>query len=105
MKLTLFFILYGCMQLAAGACAPGWLQFQTSCYKIEVQAEKQFTDANKACEAEQSHLAIIMTTEENQFLKKELMKLQITDVYKQFWMDGTDLTTEGTWVWESTGEF
>ncbi|XP_052221711.1 C-type lectin domain family 12 member B-like [Dreissena polymorpha] len=95
---------------AAGACPPGLVQFQTSCYKIEAQAKKQWSDAKKACEAERSHLAVIMTTEENQFVKKELMKRQITCVfelshaYMQFWMDGIDTATEGTWVWESTGE-
>ncbi|KAH3893963.1 asialoglycoprotein receptor 1-like [Dreissena polymorpha] len=105
LNLVSLLFLCGSAHLAAGACATGWVQFETSCYKIEARAIKQWTDAKKACEAEKAQLTIIMTKEENDFVQRELRKLQIADMGMQFWMDGTDITTEGQWIWESTGEY
>ncbi|XP_052790946.1 perlucin-like [Mya arenaria] len=96
-------LLVSCADLALSAqCPTGWLHFQESCYKIERNPLKTWPDAKQSCVNQQAHLAIVMTLEENSFLRNETMK--IGEAGRQYWMDGTDMATEGTWIWDKTGE-
>ncbi|XP_045208672.2 snaclec coagulation factor X-activating enzyme light chain 1-like [Mercenaria mercenaria] len=55
-----------------GACEPGWVQFEESCYTF-VTAFRQWSDAKKFCEnMNNTHLVIVMSKEENEFLKNIL---------------------------------
>ncbi|XP_060593904.1 asialoglycoprotein receptor 1-like, partial [Ruditapes philippinarum] len=91
----------GKQQEMQGACESGWVQFQDSCYTL-VTAFRQWTDAKKFCEKmNNTHLPIVMSEEENEFLKQLLRTRHATGEI-QFWMDGSDMNKEGVWKWNST---
>ncbi|XP_052790947.1 C-type lectin domain family 17, member A-like [Mya arenaria] len=102
--LALLFLHFSVLTAAAAPCPPGWLHFAESCYKIEKDALKMWTDAKKSCEDQQSHLVIVMNLEENTFLRSEVLKIEPPQRNLQYWMDGTDLASEGNWTWEQTGD-
>ncbi|XP_060559415.1 lectin-like [Ruditapes philippinarum] len=84
------------------ACDNGWVPFGSSCYKYFTD-RKTWSQAKTYCESQKSHLTIVMSTEENNFLKAELRKHHL-DKLDQVWMDGDDLKVEGSFVWANTGE-
>ncbi|XP_060557845.1 perlucin-like [Ruditapes philippinarum] len=85
------------------ACDPGWKSFQDSCYQFFTEL-KSWPDAKAHCESIESHLVIVMTSDENNFLKSYLRQIRHTQHIDQVWMDGDDFKSEGSWIWDNTGE-
>ena len=52
-----------------------------------------WSDAQSRCEQEGSHLASVLSPEENQFL------VDLDTSEGSVWLGGNDIATEGTWVW------
>merc|ERR1711872_356271 len=77
-------------------CPEGWADFDSECYKV-FQSIKSWQDAENYCQGEGGHLASIHSEEENNFvagLDSDSM-----------WLGGTDVTTEGSWVWSDGSTF
>ena len=77
-------------------CADGWRNFGSSCYKSFTD-RKSWKDAESVCESEGGHLASVHSQEENQFIE------DISGNYT--WLGGTDVDTEGQWIWVDGSPF
>ncbi|XP_045201877.1 lectin-like [Mercenaria mercenaria] len=88
--------------IACEACTSGWESFDGSCYKYFAD-RKKWSDAKTYCESQGAHLAIVLSNEENAFLKALLRRSHIGST-DQVWMDGDDLKTENNFIWENTGQ-
>ncbi|XP_053405026.1 lectin-like [Mercenaria mercenaria] len=88
--------------IACKACTSGWESYDRSCYKYFAD-RKNWSDAKRYCETQGAHLAIVLSNEENVFLKALLRRSHIGSS-DQVWMDGDDLKSEHNFVWENTGQ-
>ncbi|KAL4221831.1 hypothetical protein ACF0H5_020085 [Mactra antiquata] len=100
------FVALACYIEVSNACDPGWAGFGDSCYKVFKSPVLTWQNARDHCKhlGNGAHLAIVMSNEENNFLLNMLRNTQFSDTNMQVWMDGNDLATEGTFIWEATGE-
>ncbi|KAL9974659.1 hypothetical protein ACROYT_G011722 [Oculina patagonica] len=74
----------------------GWTAFNNHCYKL-VSDLRTWSAAKTHCESLGSLLASIHSREENDFVR--------TLISTQTWLGGTDIASEGTWVWEDGEDF
>ncbi|XP_065198092.1 macrophage mannose receptor 1-like [Sycon ciliatum] len=80
-----------------GPCPVGWTVFQTTCFKYFDSSPKvTWPDARQACINEGGHLADLRSAEENAFAHS----LIVSDS----WIGYNDLTTEGVFQWDFTGD-
>ncbi|XP_078335251.1 CD209 antigen-like protein A [Crassostrea virginica] len=77
------------------SCPQNWHSFGNSCY-LQVQTKKTQEDAALICMRHGSKLVEIETRDENFFLATILGS-------GWYWTGGTDVLTEGEWVWPMTG--
>ncbi|KAK7492750.1 hypothetical protein BaRGS_00016055, partial [Batillaria attramentaria] len=77
--------------------AAGWVGFQTSCYKL-VKNATTWASAKKYCQALHGKLAEIGSEEENEFVEQLARQGG-----RSVWLGGTDAESEGSWVWDSSG--
>ncbi|KAK7478821.1 hypothetical protein BaRGS_00029920 [Batillaria attramentaria] len=84
---------------AVTSCPDGWTRFQSSCYGVGDEA-LTFGDAQEVCEWFGGGLAEVESSEENEFIKQ----LGRSGGYTGTWLGGTDIITEGHWVWLSSKE-
>ncbi|XP_042303964.1 hepatic lectin-like [Sceloporus undulatus] len=68
-----------------------WQEFEGSCYYFS-DTEEQWRNARKFCAAANSHLIIINSKREQDFV---VPKIKQTTV----WLGLSDIETEGTWCW------
>ncbi|XP_060068002.1 perlucin-like protein [Ylistrum balloti] len=88
-----------CFSSLNAQCRDGWLRFHDNCYLFS-RDEASWGESAAICNAFHSHLAVVNSAEENEFLNSELNR---THVGGGFWTDGSDVEVEGTWRWVSTG--
>ncbi|XP_012946935.1 macrophage mannose receptor 1 [Aplysia californica] len=62
-------------------CEPGWLSYQSNCYKIQPTPMK-WEDADIACRQDGAHLASIDSKLENSFVFSQLPKESCTNTFK-----------------------
>lgn len=79
-------------------CAPGWIQFQNSCYLFWRNTTLSFQDASTICGRYGAHLVFVETAAENTFIKQKLGKFPSA----WWWMGIDDINTEGTWKYHGT---
>lgn len=79
-------------------CRNAWVEFENSCYKFFTSRVNWFT-ARDACLGEDSHLASVHSSEEQAFLKDDL----ITWGYDGVWIGGKMGTFE--YQWEDGSQF
>ncbi|XP_045211380.1 perlucin-like [Mercenaria mercenaria] len=75
-----------------GQCPNGWIHHDTSCYRLRSDTET-WINAKNVCELDKAYLAEIGDERENTFIHG-----LITDNLN-VWLGGTDLSTEGEWIW------
>nr|DBA29608.1 TPA: hypothetical protein GDO54_005679 [Pyxicephalus adspersus] len=84
-------------------CPSGWSTFQSSCYFFPF-AGKSWIESKKFCEDKDSHLVVINTEEEQNFVfgitKGKYIWIGLTDVEGSWkWVDGTDYnSTPKNWI-------
>lgn len=85
------------------SCPDGWIMDRMSCYLFHTNNRRHWKDANNDCVHRHSHLAIIETAEEFNFLKQQLNHRINThiddDSDTSAWVAGRDNNQEGTWEW------
>ncbi|XP_053382478.1 mucin-5AC-like isoform X1 [Mercenaria mercenaria] len=85
------------------SCPNGWIMYQTSCYLLHTNNRVHWGDANRDCVSKSSHLAIIETADEFNFLKQQLTNhINIhngDDSETSAWVAGRDDRNEGHWEW------
>ncbi|XP_056409203.1 asialoglycoprotein receptor 1-like [Hyla sarda] len=85
-------------------CPSGWSKNQLSCYLYSNEEKKTWEDSKKTCEAKKSHLVVINTEEEQNFIfgitKGKYTWIGLTDVSGEWiWVDGTKYdSTPHNWV-------
>ncbi|XP_062600173.1 C-type mannose receptor 2-like, partial [Saccostrea cucullata] len=84
------------VRVCAMTCKPGWSSFGGSCYKLYTST-KTWTDALKACQAEDSSLVDIASNDEQVFVYELSKGLQA-------WLGGSDASVEGHWLWYSSDQ-
>ncbi|XP_059495933.1 asialoglycoprotein receptor 1-like [Stegostoma tigrinum] len=72
-------------------CAPGWKYFNSKCYYFS-KSLKNWHEANSSCISNQSHLIVIDTAEEQNFIITNIMQ-------QQHWIGLNDLSVKGQWKW------
>ncbi|XP_063406072.1 perlucin-like protein [Mytilus trossulus] len=80
-------------------CDAGWVKLGNGCYMFTPDGTKHWTYAKTFCNGIGGYLAIIETSEEDELLKSHVA---IIDPYKDYWIGGSDLATEGVFIWENT---
>uniref|UniRef100_UPI00398E8E19 hepatic lectin-like n=1 Tax=Pristiophorus japonicus TaxID=55135 RepID=UPI00398E8E19 len=84
-------------------CATGWKYFGGKCYYFS-SSVKDWNAANMHCFSTRSHLIVIDTKEEQNFMSGNIMN-------QHHWIGLSDLSVEGQWHWvdgtdnEATGTF
>ncbi|XP_036597176.1 CD209 antigen-like protein C isoform X2 [Trichosurus vulpecula] len=73
-------------------CPCDWKFYKDSCYHFSVY-RKPWDAAREACEADNSNLVIIDSSEEQKYLKKR------ADSNHRWWVGLSDKKKEGTWHW------
>ncbi|XP_053381813.1 aggrecan core protein-like [Mercenaria mercenaria] len=85
------------------SCPNGWIMYQTSCYLLHTNNRVHWGDANCDCVSKSSHLTIIETADEFNFLKQQLTHhINIhngDDSETSAWVAGRDDRIEGHWEW------
>ncbi|CAC5374878.1 unnamed protein product [Mytilus coruscus] len=91
----------GDMSTLTVECDIGWLKLGTGCYQFTPGGTRQmWLDAKDICSANGGYLTIIETAEENVFIKDHVAIIGPTNDY---FIGGSDLATEGEFIWEHTG--
>ena len=90
MSLVFLFLLF-----LNSACQQGWIGNGTSCYKL-FTSYKTWENANEECEKLNARLVKIESSEENDFIKTELLP---TDKDCSCWIGLSDSDNEGDWMW------
>ncbi|CAG2228220.1 unnamed protein product [Mytilus edulis] len=80
-------------------CDAGWVKLGNTCYKFTPDGPKHWTTAKTFCNSIDGYLAIIETSEEDELLKSYVA---IIVPSKDYWIGGSDLATEGVFIWENT---
>ncbi|XP_067684588.1 perlucin-like protein [Haliotis asinina] len=81
---------------AVAECPDGWTKYNTSCYAL-YQGKTEWIDAGSYCREFGGNLATLNTSS-----KVENVKAFLNYVNHQAsaWVGGTDLRSEGLWVWD-----
>ncbi|VDI84108.1 Hypothetical predicted protein [Mytilus galloprovincialis] len=80
-------------------CDAGWVKLGNTCYKFTPDGPKHWTTAKTFCNSIGGYLAIIETSEEDELLKSYVANIVPS---KDYWIGGSDLATEGVFIWENT---
>ncbi|XP_062581843.1 perlucin-like protein [Saccostrea cucullata] len=80
-------------------CPNGWTVNKNSCYHVS-RDKASWVEAIRMCELHGGVLADISSSEEQAFIES-MVQRQNGHTY---WLGGSDWTTEGAWVWETTGK-
>merc|ERR1711879_548322 len=95
---TLLVLLLAFVAIGADAqCYPGWIKHGSSCYGIG-EENVSWGGAASLCRVFDSNLAEIESSEENDFLKN----LALNRSYRALWIGGTDIFSEGQWIWSGS---
>ncbi|CAC5395278.1 unnamed protein product [Mytilus coruscus] len=78
------------------ACLKGWNLFKYYCYYFS-KDEKNWTDAKSFCQSKASFLAEVVSSDQRDFLKTKADESE-----KTYWLGGTDIVTEGIWMWTTS---
>ena len=89
MSLVFLFLLF-----LNSACQQGWIGNETSCYKL-FTSSKTWENAKEECEEWNARLVKVESSEENDFIKKELLPAK----YGNYWIGLSDSDNEGDWMW------
>ncbi|CAG2253803.1 unnamed protein product [Mytilus edulis] len=84
------------------SCDPDWILVGASCYRItppDTITKQQWKNASEICKDNGGYLATLETAEENQLVKDYVGTLG----KKDYFIGGSDLQTEGTFLWEHSG--
>ncbi|XP_063413460.1 uncharacterized protein LOC134695881 [Mytilus trossulus] len=84
------------------SCDPDWILVGDSCYRItppDTTTKQEWKNASEICKNNGGYLATLETAEENQLVKDYVGTLGKTD----YFIGGSDLQTEGTFLWEHSG--
>ncbi|XP_052076438.1 lectin BRA-3-like [Mytilus californianus] len=84
------------------SCDPDWLLIDASCYRItppDTITKQEWQNASEICKNNGGYLATLETADENQLVKDYVGSLGSKD----FFIGGSDLQTEGTFLWEHSG--
>ncbi|XP_025097816.1 perlucin-like protein isoform X1 [Pomacea canaliculata] len=87
-------VAWSCRSLAAPQCTHGWILYQSSCYGFGDE-DVTWEGAQEFCQLFDSSLAEVETSEENEFLKGIARNRN----YASMWLGGTDVFSEGFWIW------
>ncbi|CAG2225028.1 SERT [Mytilus edulis] len=81
-------------------CPYQWHYHESSkyCY-LENEGTMTLDEARETCKRYGQHLPIIENLNEQDFIKSIMEPMHVT-----IWLDGTDITNEGKWVWYTTGQ-
>ncbi|KAL4233203.1 hypothetical protein ACF0H5_007887 [Mactra antiquata] len=85
------------------SCPGGWIMHGNSCYLFGTNNRMHWGNANTLCKQQSSHLAIIDTDGEHNFLKQQLSQRIDPNIHdgsdSAAWIAGSDNDNEGTWMW------
>ncbi|XP_034323728.2 perlucin isoform X1 [Magallana gigas] len=84
--------------IAAG-CRNGWTVNKNSCYHVS-RDTASWVEATRMCELHGGYLVRVESAEEQSFVQNLIQGLHA----RQYWLGGSDWTTEGAWVWEPYGQ-
>ena len=87
-------------KLIVTGCPAGWVLLDSNCYRL-FESKLSWHDAEKNCQREGGHLASIHSKEENDFVSKLVSPV----AREEAWIGGSDLTSEGSWVWNDGSSF
>ncbi|KAI1889137.1 hypothetical protein AGOR_G00175970 [Albula goreensis] len=73
-------------------CPPQWINYKDKCYFFSTEA-RNFDDAKKSCEGMSSTMVIVNSTDEQQWLQKQIAGKRF------FWLGLTDREEENVWRW------
>ncbi|XP_062614447.1 perlucin-like [Saccostrea cucullata] len=85
-------------------CPNGFLQHDTSCYKFFHSTRATWAEAMMYCQVFKSHLAVIESEREQNFIEGLLRREYHRGLPDGCWIDGTDALVEGEWMWTTTGK-
>ena len=69
----------------------GWRVFNSHCYKF-IQTKKTWSGAKTYCVGQGGYSVTVHSQAENDFV--------VNLVNSNVWMGGSDIASEGTWIWE-----
>ncbi|KAK7475287.1 hypothetical protein BaRGS_00033434 [Batillaria attramentaria] len=75
-------------------CMDGWVRYENSCYGIGDETVT-WGGAQEMCQLFDSSLAEVESSDENGFLKE----IARNHSYAAVWLGGTDVFSEGRWIW------
>ena len=90
MSLVFLFLLF-----LNSACQQGWIGNGTSCYKL-FASYITWENAKEECEEWNASLVKVESSEENDFIKTELLP---THKNGNYWIGLSDSDNEGDWMW------
>ncbi|XP_078392786.1 C-type lectin domain family 17, member A-like [Cetorhinus maximus] len=74
-------------------CPSGWKVHNHHCYRLSTKS-KEWYSAKLQCESQTSHLIVINTEQEQNFIEKS-----IENNPRDYWIGLTDRESEGNWKW------
>ncbi|XP_069108546.1 perlucin-like protein [Argopecten irradians] len=80
------------------ACSDGWIKHGDECFLFS-HNQVTWTEAMDMCQFLDSKLAEPMTAELDAFIGS-----QSKQNHRRYWLGGTDIPKEGTWIWMSNQE-
>ncbi|XP_060078036.1 perlucin-like [Ylistrum balloti] len=83
-------------------CPAGWVYYNYSCYLFS-STRTTWRDGRGDCQSKEAYLAEILSEEENNFVQSELRRIKEPEP-RIYSLGGTDIHSEGVWLWVSTGE-
>ncbi|XP_048732401.2 perlucin-like isoform X1 [Ostrea edulis] len=85
-------------------CPNGFIQHDDSCYLFFHSTRASWAEAMMYCQVFKSHLAVIESEREQNFIEGLLLREYHRGLPDGCWIDGTDALVEGEWVWTTTGK-
>ncbi|XP_063431478.1 perlucin-like [Mytilus trossulus] len=100
--LSLFGILVICKNVQAD-CPNGFTRHDDSCYKA-IRIRATWAESTVYCHMFGSELTSIETELENRFVIGMLQNMKGSFNPVKFWLGGSDMAEEGSWVWAKSGQ-